>query len=481
MARKTVLRVSSSNPANEPGREDFPLSDFDHTLPKIYTQVTLTFKLEDDVDRQAVIENLIVGLQRTLSQYRSLRGTLQTDVATGKLWIRKEKHSTVEFIVNWMEGTEDDFPSFEALENKDFPAAMLDGDSLLPLHVTHKAPLTPLGESGDDNNPILVVQANIIRGGLILAVAVHHSCSDGPGMNGFLSQWAENTRCVLTGATPTPFDPVVLDRSPLTSKDSARKSVVNDVNEAPFSFTVAKTPPAPPQDFKMPRLSQVMLHFPADRLARLREDANPPGQSGASSYDAIVAILWRCMTRARVPLLRPERSAESRLLHAVGLRQFMKPPLPARFLGNALALPTPSMEIGTLLDDGALPQIASVIRASIQEATSKDSIKKTADWIASVPNKSCITLTTKNFLGLDIAGASWRRMTPYQEHDFGFGFPKALRWPKPMVDGYFFIYPHRPKDDPREGVELNVCLEASCMKRLLADEELAQYAHPRGI
>ncbi|KAK7541673.1 hypothetical protein IWX49DRAFT_592422 [Phyllosticta citricarpa] len=325
MTKKTSLRVSSSNLANELGREEFPLSDFDHTLPKIYTQITLTFKLEDHVDCQTVIDNFVVELQRTLSQYRSLRGTLQTNVTTGKLWIRKEKHNTVEFVTNWIDGSLDDFPSYETLEKADFSAAMLDGDSLFPLHVTHKQPLTAIGESGEDDTPILVARANFIRGGLILV--------------------AENTRGVLTGTTPTPFDPLVHDCSPLTSKASAKRSTTNEDHEAPFSFTVTKTQPTPPKDFKMPRLSQVMLHFPSDGLAQLKKDAKPPGQPTASSYDAIVAILWRCMIRARLPLLNSERSTESLPLHAVGLRQCMEPPLPARFLGNALALPTPSMDI----------------------------------------------------------------------------------------------------------------------------------------
>ncbi|KAK8167648.1 hypothetical protein IWX90DRAFT_484135 [Phyllosticta citrichinensis] len=177
MAIKTTFRVSSSNPDNDPEREDFPLSDFDHIPNRCYTLVSLTFNLEEEDDRQVIIDNLIIGLQRTLSQYRSLRGTLQSDVATGRLWIREYKHSTVEFTTNWIDGPEDDFPSFEALEMTDFPAAMLDGDSLLPSHVTRKETL-PRGGNGD-NVPVLVAQANFIPGGLILALAVHHSCSDG--------------------------------------------------------------------------------------------------------------------------------------------------------------------------------------------------------------------------------------------------------------------------------------------------------------
>ncbi|KAK8167647.1 hypothetical protein IWX90DRAFT_134149 [Phyllosticta citrichinensis] len=168
-------------------------------------------------------------------------------------------------------------------------------------------------------------------------------------------------------------------------------------------------------------------------------------------------------------------------MHAVGLRKSMDPPLPARFLGNAVTAPLLSIEIGLLLDDNALPQIASAIRASILETASKDMIKKISDWIASVPNKSCMAFVISGFSGLGICATSWRHMTAYQEHDFGFGLPKALRWPKPLYDGFIIIYPHRPKGDPQEGVELSITLETSCMERLLADKELAQYAHPRGV
>lgn len=221
-----------------------------------------------------------------------------------------------------------------------------------------------------------------------------------------------------------------------------------------------------------------MYHFSTSGIARLKGDA-----ATVSTYEAMVAILWRCMTRARVPLFKPSLSAQTRLLHAVGLRRFVKPPLPARYLGNALALPAPFVEIYALLGDkdAALRRTAGVIRGSIQEATSEAMIQRTADWIHSVPNKASISLAINNFMGLDVAAASWGQMRTYLEQDFGFGLPKALRWPKPMVDGYIFVYPRRPKDEAEEGVEVCVCLETDCMARLLADEELAKYAHPRGL
>lgn len=121
MARKETLRVSSSDPANESGTEEFPLSDLDHIISKIYVPVTLVYKLEDHVDRQQVIEKLRSSLQVTLSQYPCLRGSLRNDESSNRLFIRKEESNTVPFNIHWLDEHEDDFPSYEMLEKKEFP------------------------------------------------------------------------------------------------------------------------------------------------------------------------------------------------------------------------------------------------------------------------------------------------------------------------------------------------------------------------
>ena len=86
-----------------------------------------------------------------------------------------------------------------------------------------------------------------------------------------------------------------------------------------------------------------------------------------------------------------------------------------------------------------------------------------------------------SFLGVDLAGTSWQTMM-YETKDFGFGLSKALRFPSPAFEGYVFVYSHRvSSSDLDEGIEVCVCLEQSCQERLMLDEELKEFAQPRGL
>ncbi|KAK8244714.1 transferase family-domain-containing protein [Phyllosticta capitalensis] len=478
MARKETLRVSSSDPANESGTEEFPLSDLDHIISKIYVPVTLVYKLEDHVDRQQVIEKLRSSLQVTLSQYPCLRGSLRNDESSNRLFIRKEESNTVPFNIHWLDEQEDDFPSYEMLEKKEFPPSLLDVGALFPSAVFQKQIWGTPTQGDDDDKKVLVVQANFIRGGLILGVAVQHNCADGAGIDGFLCEWAGNARRVSEGERPTPIDPLIFDRSPLFSTVKEASSFARALADKSALKKLSDMPPMP-EDFKMPSLSQVIFHFPSAGIARLKEDAKLPGQNVIGSYDAICAIIWRCMIRARLPLLNPDMAATTRFGHTVNARKFLEPALPPRYFGNVVMYPRVDMKVSELLGDGSLPHVVSTVRPSIQEQLSPAAVKGLCDWISSVDRKANTYVDT--FMGLDMAMTDWSQMSTYQEHDFGFGLPKAVRWPNTPLDGFLFRYPRRPKDDPTEGFELGVFLETSCMERLIADEELAKYAHPRGL
>ncbi|KAF4302868.1 putative trichothecene 3-o-acetyltransferase [Botryosphaeria dothidea] len=484
MGKKEVFHVRSRGYENDPEVEAFELSDIDHALPKIYTLLTFTYELDAGADRTKIITTLKEGLEVTLSQYRSLAGELETDPNNGKVWIKRKKGNTVEYIVNDMSDS-DDFPSFEALEREDFPAAKMDGDLLLPIAVTQKQPLTPLGEDKDDETPILVTQINFIRGGVVVAAAVHHCCSDGPGTDGFLSQWAANTRAIATSSPLPSFDASCLDRTPLISHAKPTPEWMAATQKKIRSLDHVKEPPAPPPaDFKMPPLSQVMFHFSTSGLAALKDATKQP-DAGAwvSTYDSIMAVLWRAMTRSRLAMFTPDLASDTHLLHAVGIRKAVDPPLPPHYLGNALLLPKPGVPIGRLVDAHTLPLVAATVRQSIKDYTDPQMIRDTLDWLAGTENKNWIAIRVNGFLGMDVCGTSWGTMTGYTTGDFGFGLPAALRRPRPTVDGYIFMYPKRPKKvgNEEEGTEVCVCLESSCMERLLKDEELARFAKPRGL
>jgi hypothetical protein len=46
-----------------------------------------------------------------------------------------------------------------------------------------------------------------------------------------------------------------------------------------------------------------------------------------------------------------------------------------------------------------------------------------------------------SFLGMDLAGTNWQGMNVCQEHGFGFGIARAIRFPDPQFEGYFFCIP----------------------------------------
>ncbi|KAK8255659.1 hypothetical protein IWZ00DRAFT_485556 [Phyllosticta capitalensis] len=458
MARKETLRVSSSDPANESGTEEFPLSDLDHIISKIYVPVTLVYKLEDHVDRQQVIEKLRSSLQVTLSQYPCLRGSLRNDESSNRLFIRKEESNTVPFNIHWLDEHEDDFPSYEMLEKKEFPLSLLDVGALFPSAVFQKQVWGIPTQGDDDDNKVLVVQANFIRGGLILGVAVQHNCADGAGIDGFLCEWAGNARRVSEGERPTPIDPVIFDRSPLFS--TVKEASSHAAHARGLQDAVAVT-------------SDISLSLGRDRSSERRCKAPWAECRRQLRCD------MRCMIRARLPLLKPEMSATTRFGHTVNARKLLEPALPPRYFGNVVMYPRVDMKVSELLGDGSLPHVVSTIRPSIQEQLSPAAVKGLCDWISSVDRKANTYVDT--FMGLDMAMTDWSQMSTYQEHDFGFGLPKAVRWPNTPLDGFLFRYPRRPKDDPTEGFELGVFLETSCMERLMADKELAKYTHPRGL
>lgn len=91
---------------------------------------------ERHVDKFHVVENFESGLEITLTQFPALAGTLQTNQKDNSLWVLCKREHSVELTVNQIDTSDDAFHSYEALDEADFPAAMLDGKKLLPKAVT---------------------------------------------------------------------------------------------------------------------------------------------------------------------------------------------------------------------------------------------------------------------------------------------------------------------------------------------------------
>lgn len=127
------------------------------------------------------------------------------DVARDRIQIENSTDDGVRFKFNDLTLSETQ-PSFDDLEQAHFPPSKLD-ISLLPMNV--------LFTTGS-NYPALLLQANFIKGGLLLAVCPHHSTTDAVGWTVLIKSWAKYTAAAAKGSRITPRQtPEMLDRSPL--------------------------------------------------------------------------------------------------------------------------------------------------------------------------------------------------------------------------------------------------------------------------
>ncbi|EFX05496.1 trichothecene 3-o-acetyltransferase [Grosmannia clavigera kw1407] len=479
-----------------PDSERFSLSHMGHIMPKIYVLIAEVFSLPEQADKDAIIKSLVAGLEFALSQFPLLVGALEMDEASGRMWVSKKKTSTLSLHVKHMLST-DDFPSYDELARKGFPANLIAGHQLLPESVTAKQLHSPLGDNSQEGLAVATFQINFIGGGLILGAAVHHCVSDGPGCDGFLTTWAQNSAAAAEGKSFVPITPFRISGTPLDVADPSPDRIADLVAAYPVVKDAGGPMAPPPAGFQMPVFSQQMWHFPRSKLEQLKKAASPKqtstesthvdnnsSSSWVSTYDAIVALLWSGITRARIDLFHPDPETTALMVNALDTRRIWKPPLPGRFLGvgaaPARSEPIAIRDIVQLPDN--LPCLAAAVRSSIRAMTPQY-VTGLLEWVAGHPDRRWLEIDIRSFLGMDLAASSWQGMSAYSQHDFGFGLPSALRWPSPAMDGFVFLYPSRaatPGADPDEGVELCVCLETSCQQRLLKDEQVLQFAHPRG-
>lgn len=253
-----------------------------------------------------------------------------------------------------------------------------------------------------------------------------------------------------------------------------------------YRYNTAPLPP-PPADFVMPVIKTRVFHFPRSRLVALKAECSVGLRNGEfiSTYDAVVAIWWRAMLRAKQPLLQYNDDAVSRAILPVNMRQRAGRPVAGRYIGASVALPrSNAITIGQAL--GPRMKALSLLARTVRDATAQVTpayVEGQMRWAAGAPDLRYTEHDMAWIMGRDCVGSGWHDLHPYTKHDYGFGLPSGFRWPQMGADG-FFILPSRATvkgKGPDEGLEVTFGLEESCFARLEKDEELLAYCEQRGI
>lgn len=212
-----------------------------------------------------------------------------------------------------------------------------------------------------------------------------------------------------------------------------------------------------------------------------------------SSYDAILALLWRVFLRAKQPLLQADPETPTRAIYAINARGRSSPAVQEGYIGNGVIMPqllhtlTISDVLEGILEDSSSSAAATfslsaqTVRATTNSIT-PGYVSDLVSFARNAPDLRLVGLDVQWGLEIDCLSTPWHKVKSYVTHDFGVVTPAALRWPDPQFEGMIFVFPERTakKGSADEGLEASLTLKESCYERLEQDKELALFAEQRG-
>lgn len=356
-------------------------------------------------------------------------------------------------------------PTMDELRRANFPFTML--------HESVIAPRNTLPGGSDspkpDSDPVFIVQANFIAGGLILTFVGQHGTMDMVGQGHII--YLLSKACRNEPFTTDELSTGNIDRRGLfplfdDSYDPAPGLVRQIAKPAPTTPNLQVPPP--------PECTWAYFSFTANSLAKLKAVASksvttPPGF--ISTDDALSAFIWQAVARARLPRLNPER--KTTFGRAVDARSFMN--VSSTYPGVLQNMTYSTCPIQELIEE-PLGVVASKLRSVIHPKTCnlERDTRALASLLNRSPNKSIISFTATLDLSVDITLSSWAKVNCY-DLDFGLGLGKPESVRRPLfnpVESLLYLMPKALGGEIAAGI----CLRNEDMEILKMDEEFMKYA-----
>ncbi|KAJ4817379.1 HXXXD-type acyl-transferase-like protein [Rhynchospora pubera] len=410
-----------------------------------YIQKGLLFKYPPDLSMEQIIQRLRNSLEEVLFHFYPLSGRLRVVACEGG---GVTCHVEV--------GIDGEGPEFvhavaDGIGIADVVAA--DGQDL-PEFLKEFFPLD-LGINFDGcTNPLLAIQLTELIGGIFIGCVFNHAIGDGNSYWHFFNAWAEISRGKAVGKE------VMLSRLP-----EHDKWFIGGYGEPPI-----KLPYSSPAEFVVrfcpPLLRERMFHFSSESLAKLKARANHEyGKGTISTFQALSALMWRCIMRARG--FPPEQKTSCRL--AIQNRTRLYPPLSPNYFGNSVCGVATSTTVGELLNSN-LGWAAWLAHEAVFNHT--DSAIR--DMVHTYM-KNPIVYYLNIFDVHSIMMGSSPRFDMYG-CDFGWGKPLAVRSGSAnKFDGKISSYPGW---EGGGSIDLEVCLLPEYMSALERDEEFLAVVSP---
>ena len=469
------------------------LTPLDEIIPPLYNAFIFAFPCP--VDRKdKVLSTLSEGWSRMLEERPVLRGEIEYDpsqgVRQGALKVRiPEIQQDSSLVVNDMTVPGHTWKdSYEELKAQGMPPSKLDGKVIAPL-------VSGVGSTAK----VVTAQINLIPGGCLLAFSSSHTFMDASGCALIMASWAkhcrvlqespeilslngreelqqENGHSVLTKRTSRERYEELKNRHDLwhllglhATENLNHDCTVPTARDFQH-YPAAASPPGSPDS------TTCIFRITPTSMRKLKEDATPRSPGWVSSGDALVALLWRSIMRARFPFKDTHNPRESIVSVAVDGRTLLSPPVSPSYIGNVIFCCMTRLSMSVLLSpQTTIAETALAIRRNIDKAKTPQVLEDAISLAAGIPDTSSLKIAFKDFLGAELVTTSWIDL-PFYDINFGpilgeTGRAEFFRIPNGQFGGICSLQPRQTNGV----IDVSILLEVEQMKRLRKDKEFTQY------
>lgn len=438
-------------------------------INRLYTQITFCFSTRTDCpsSRTGIVTTLERGLAQLRNKFPWIAGNVIENDDGFKI-IPAETY--LGLVVKELQG-DTAVLTWDEFRQANFPFSMLDEDVVAPCKTMVKP---------ESQRPVFLIQANFVKGGLLLTFNAQHGSMDMAGQaqvialfskacrdEGFTKEELEIGNMQRKNWIPTPDDNLSIATD---SAESKPREVVQDdqANKKP-----QEQPSAPPD-----ALTWAYLCFPAASLFSLKQFASQSLAAGVtfvSTDDVLTALIWHSITRARSPRLDNLQSTPTTLTRNVDVRGHFN--LPPTYPGLMTTSTSHTFSVDDIVNHRSLGAAASDLRVALDPGSLRKSAEVQATAISrnkqAAAQRRIAALSNPSF---DVRLSSWAKEKLY-ELDFGpcLGQPETVRRPRFMDGAREGLVYFLPKG--RDGsIVVGICLREEDMERLRLDSEVLRWS-----
>ncbi|XDG05070.1 hypothetical protein ABKA04_004685 [Annulohypoxylon sp. FPYF3050] len=473
------------------GEEIVQLSILDQQAQRNYANLLIAMEVDRQGDFDDIIDHLKQGLGLALCEVPDMASRVMP-VSTSKrkeLELHLGPDSAVPFrTINYSNVGENSINHGSLLLRQRYSDLVHDGFPLAD--IPEQDLFFPRATCEDDcpqGLPALLIQINLIKGGLIVALSWHHSVCDARGINSLLSSWARHTNAYTTqGITTLPkvSGEYMSERWRLSYGSSDADIaifpdyVVDPSARSPLSRTSPHLLDRP--DHVAATATMSTWYFTIEALESLRNaivGVDPKHKQNFTYSEAVGALIWKHLSRARLLHQRASQGT-SILATRVDFRARMNPAFTEEFIGN---ITEPNARVRMPIHELCSPSTAQsllLLAQSIRDAIMVLDERAVRDFIGIVEKLSAVTDLTwdyDTFPGPDLAISDMSSMDIFSL-DWGglLGRPTYVRSGS-REKGLAYILPR----DLDGGFEIQLQCEVEAVERLKNDEIFIQYAQFR--